>query len=405
MARTFKDLKVDEKDGKVYVTLYNRDGSVALRDVAVDVSSKIVQRGDKWTAAAANLLLRIGDDGQPQLALTPAQIGAATAAQGVATYIHAKSGTVHTLTGTGDNIRFVATADFTAGDTVKVNGTTCTASTAGGDALWSGFFKSGAVVICYKNGNKLTFNGGGLPAAELAKLTPENLKTGVSITANGKTVNGNFTADATGGNWDLRVGKTAYVNGKKISGELISRDTGTPNPIDHIRLANGRVEVAPPAGIHGCWWDGGQYSYLSYAQVANAIGLTPDKLRKGQSVIGVNGGYVGCYYLGTGKSFNVSSVPNYRNLTADNFVVEPASLSGGGNNAQGFGWYDNGVKVSCSTSCGVNKWYDPGSGTLSCESYLNWDAAGMSNGGMKTQTTGRNTGDCRVFLIIDAYSV
>ena len=112
----------------------------------------------------------------------------AAAANALGQYTHTKSGTVHELTGTGDNIRFVATADFAAGDTVKVNGTTCTASTMSGDALWAGFFKSGAVVVCYRTGNALNFSGGGLAAAEAAKITPENLKTGVSVTVNGKTV-------------------------------------------------------------------------------------------------------------------------------------------------------------------------------------------------------------------------
>mgnify|MGYP005771281027 FL=1 len=71
MARLFRDLKVNESDGNVYLTLYNRDGSAALRDVSVGVSSEVVQQGDNWTAAAANLLLRLDEDGQPQLALTP----------------------------------------------------------------------------------------------------------------------------------------------------------------------------------------------------------------------------------------------------------------------------------------------------------------------------------------------
>ncbi|WP_140401740.1 hypothetical protein, partial [Gemmiger sp. An50] len=69
MARLFRDLKVNEQDGKVYLTLYNRDGSPALRDVSVGVSSEVTQQGDNWTAAAANLLLRLGEDGQPELAL------------------------------------------------------------------------------------------------------------------------------------------------------------------------------------------------------------------------------------------------------------------------------------------------------------------------------------------------
>ena len=250
-------------------------------------------------------------------ALTAADVGAASAAQGMATYIHSKSGTVHNLTGSGENIRFVAGADFAAGDTFSVNGAACTAKTAGGDALWAGFFKKGAVVVCWRTGNALTFNGGGLPAGEAAKLVPENIKTGVSITANGKTVAGTFTADATataadvapgktayskgakvtgmftsdanaiGG--DLRSGKTAYVNGKKVTGSIPSRDTGTPNWCEYVRLANGRFEIAPPAGIHGCWWDGGQYSYLSYDQVRNVIGLTAAKIVAGNTILGLGG--------------------------------------------------------------------------------------------------------------------
>lgn len=232
-------------------------------------------------------------------------------------YTHSKSGTIHTLTGSGNNIRFVATNGFNAGDTIKVNGTTCTAKTIGGDALWTGFFKTGAVVMCYKNGNALTFNGGGLPSTEAAKLTPNNIKTGVSVVVNGQQVDGIFTADATAsassiapgktayvngqkvtgnftndasaGGGDIRSGKTAYVKGQKVSGWLASRDTGVPNWIEYVRLANGRFEVAPPAGIHGCYWDGGQYSYLNYDQVRNAIGLTADKIASGQSILGIWG--------------------------------------------------------------------------------------------------------------------
>ena len=178
-------------------------------------------------------------------------------------YTHSKSGTIHTLTGSGNNIRFVATNGFNAGDTIKVNGTTCTAKTIGGDALWTGFFKTGAVVMCYKNGNALTFNRGGLPSTEAAKLTPNNIKTGVSVVVNGQQVDGiftadatasassiapgktayvngqkvtgNFTSDASAGGGDIRSGKTAYVKGQKVSGWLASRDTGVPNWIEYVR--------------------------------------------------------------------------------------------------------------------------------------------------------------------------
>lgn len=273
MARLFRDLKVNESDGNVYLTLYNRDGSAALRDVSVKVSSEVVQPGDNWTAAAANLLLRLDEEGAPQLALTPESIGAAPAADGMSLYTHKKSGTEHILTGSGNNIRFVAAADFAAGDTFRVNGTGCTARTVGGDALWAGFFRAGAVVVCYRTGNALTFNGGGLPAAEAAKLAPENIKTGVSITANGKTVNGTFTADGTVAANQMLAGAVGYAKGRKITGSIPSRGAASFRP--------GTASQTIAAG-----------QYLSGAQtIEGDANLLAANIRQGVSIFGVAGGY------------------------------------------------------------------------------------------------------------------
>ena len=273
MARSFRDLKVNESDGNIYLTLYNRDGSVALRDVSVKVSSEVVQPGDNWTAAAANLLLRLDEEGAPQLALTPESIGAAPAADGMSLYTHKKSGTEHILTGSGNNIRFVAAADFAAGDTFRVNGTGCTARTVGGDALWAGFFRAGAVVVCYRTGNALTFNGGGLPAAEAAKLAPENIKTGVSITANGKTVNGTFTADGTVAANQMLAGAVGYAKGRKVTGSIPSKGAASFRP--------GTASQTIAAG-----------QYLSGAQtIEGDANLLAANIRQGVSIFGVAGGY------------------------------------------------------------------------------------------------------------------
>lgn len=180
MARTYRDLLVDEDDGKIRVNLLNRDGTVALHDVSMELSSPVAQEGDSFGAAAANLLLQLDEDGAPEV-LPDVAIGV---------YTHAKNGTAHTLTGKGNNIRFVAAADFTAGDTITVNGAACTAATLAGDALWSGFWRRGAVVTCYRAGSALTFSGAGLSAADKAQLVPGNLLESVRLSSGGVNVAG-----------------------------------------------------------------------------------------------------------------------------------------------------------------------------------------------------------------------
>lgn len=65
MPHLFKDLIVNEGDHKARVNLINRDGSVAVHEVTVELASTAAQQGDRWGAKEANLLLKIGDDGVP----------------------------------------------------------------------------------------------------------------------------------------------------------------------------------------------------------------------------------------------------------------------------------------------------------------------------------------------------
>lgn len=81
MARFFKDLIVAEPDAQPRVTMRKRDGSVALGDVTVEVSSRVQQAGDPWSAACANVLLQLNDNGAPvartdnPTKVTAAQVG------------------------------------------------------------------------------------------------------------------------------------------------------------------------------------------------------------------------------------------------------------------------------------------------------------------------------------------
>ncbi|MDO4566399.1 MAG: hypothetical protein Q4B42_03615 [Oscillospiraceae bacterium] len=72
---------------------------------------------------------------------------------------------VHALAGSGDNVKFTAAADFLEGDGFSVNGEVVQCGTADGEELPEGYFKSGAVLVCFKSGDKLNFKPGGSVSA------------------------------------------------------------------------------------------------------------------------------------------------------------------------------------------------------------------------------------------------
>lgn len=69
MARAFKNLIVQEADGKPRLTFRNRQGATVLEDVSVEVSSTVQQEADCWGALEANLLLALDENGVPELNL------------------------------------------------------------------------------------------------------------------------------------------------------------------------------------------------------------------------------------------------------------------------------------------------------------------------------------------------
>lgn len=67
------------------------------------------------------------------------------------------------------------------------------------------------------------------------------------------------------------------------------------------------------------------------------------------------------YYLGTGTSFDVSNIPGYQNLTADNFIVGASamSVSGGGGVAN-----RDDLSMSVIGGGSISKSYDASKGIL-----------------------------------------
>lgn len=208
------------------------------------------------------------------------RIAAGFESDGVGLYSHAyiSEDKTHLMFGKGGNIKFVATAGFTEGDKFNLNdrGEFINGYTVSGEPLWTGFFKAGRTVTCSYDGESLTFNGGGgLSAEEAAKLTPGNIKTGVSITANGKTVTGSFTADATAAAGQILSGKTAYVNGQKVTGTIPSQAAQ--------RIVPGTADKTIAAGL-----------YLSGQQtIAGDADLKAENIRSGMNLFGVTGSFKG----------------------------------------------------------------------------------------------------------------
>lgn len=88
------------------------------------------------------------------------------------TYLHEKQDRVHYLTNEngGSNLKFIATANFVAGDMFNVNGVTVTAFMNDGVELPNDYFKAGSIVNCFLTAGVLCFNGSNGNPAKLSAL-------------------------------------------------------------------------------------------------------------------------------------------------------------------------------------------------------------------------------------------
>ena len=222
--------------------------------------------------AIGRRVVEIGAGDMAQAVYDPARLGVDVTVQ---TYTHTRSGTVHNFAGSGANGRALMTADVQAGDTFAVNGEPVTAymgTESAGDAM-SGSQWNGRWVSFVFDGETLNFKGGGgLPAADRAKLIPGNIKAGVTFfEGTPRAVAGTFTADADAGAADLLSGRTAYVNGEKVTGSIPSKAAATYTPA----AADQTIEAG---------------QYLSGAQtVRGDANLKAENIKQGASIFGVAG--------------------------------------------------------------------------------------------------------------------
>ena len=121
-------------------------------------------------------------------------------------YTHEKTDNIHQLIAAdavGDNIKFVATENFNTGDLIYIDNTLVTAVTPDGALLGNGAFKSGSIVICFRNNDTFTFDVNNI------------LSTG-----------GAFTGDITAHNQDSTT--------KSLRNIQIQDSVGTPVSTNHL---------------------------------------------------------------------------------------------------------------------------------------------------------------------------
>ncbi len=147
----------------------------------------------------------------------------------VHTLTHSKSGTTHYLTGLSGvsgtvSCVFRAAADFQAGDSIQVDGTSCTIQLSNGETAEDGLFVSGATVavIVDTEGKKVNFkSGGGVSSAKLA------------------------LADAEEG--DVASGKTFYAGDKSLkTGTFVGYQYITGTVDVPVRISSERAYLYPP---------------------------------------------------------------------------------------------------------------------------------------------------------------
>ena len=142
-----------------------------------------------------------------------------------------------------------------------------------------------------------------------SKLLPENIKENVTILGvTGTLENGIDTSDADAIAENIEEGKTAYVKGQKITGTANTWDTNNRRIFieqDGITVVKprpflggtGRLQFGAPisviskTGSNTVLLRGENKAEISCADtdVANVIGLTPEKLVKGNTVLGIEG--------------------------------------------------------------------------------------------------------------------
>ena len=107
---------------------------------------------------------------------------------------------------------------------------------------------------------------------------------------------------------NILSGKTAYVNGAKITGSMTDRSNAVLQATFGLDSTNKYVRAKIPAD--GFYSGTNSFLYASYASVASLIGLTAAKLVSGNTVLGIAGTAVSGKKYASGNAYTLGTHPN-----------------------------------------------------------------------------------------------
>lgn len=132
------------------------------------------------------------------------------------------------------------------------------------------------------------------------KIIPGNIKKNVKIFDVTGTLDNIDTSDATALETDIAEDKTAYVDGQKVLGTLkdYRGACGTnfgSSEVDEKDDDNNRLVLNSYISDSSAILDNEVQipNYLPYSEITDKIGLTPDKIKLGENVLGITGTYSG----------------------------------------------------------------------------------------------------------------
>ena len=125
--------------------------------------------------------------------------------------------------------------------------------------------------------------------ANVVNLTSDKLLSGNTIL----DVEGTATSDATATADDMVRGKTAYVNGQKITGNVYQHQTGASwGLFDNQWSINSYNGIVIPFN-ESTMFQPGTSIYISKDSIINKADITPEKIKLGETIFGVTGTYKG----------------------------------------------------------------------------------------------------------------